>query len=195
MPRSCDEPTAGSCESSHRSRGPAATPSGRHRFRNRSRPSSRSDRCHDPDPSKPSRFRARGAGMRSRCRLFARSADARAASTSRAVTATWPRSQHTAAAIEYGNAVKAKPELAEAHYKLAKAYEQPRVIRVKAYGAVRAGGRSRQPSNMDAQLQAGALLLSGWGIRRWPAHARNWPSRRNRTIPPRTSCSATRSPV
>ena len=69
------------------------------------------------------------------------------------------KGQHKEASIEYGNAVKARPELAEAHYKLAKSYEaagEP----VKAYGAY-ARAADLNPSNMDAQLQAGALLLSG----------------------------------
>lgn len=69
------------------------------------------------------------------------------------------KGQHKEASLEYGNAVKAKPELAEAHYKLAKSYEasgEP----IKAYGAY-ARAADLDPSNMDAQLQAGALLLSG----------------------------------
>lgn len=68
------------------------------------------------------------------------------------------KGQHKEASLEYGNAVKAKPELAEAHYKLAKSYEasgEP----IKAYGAY-ARAADLNPSNMDAQLEAGALLLS-----------------------------------
>ncbi len=69
------------------------------------------------------------------------------------------KGQHKEASLEYGNAVKARPELAEAHYRLAKSYEasgEP----IKAYGAF-ARAADLDPSNMDAQLQAGALLLAG----------------------------------
>ena len=65
--------------------------------------------------------------------------------------------QFREAAIEYGNAVKEKPAWAEAHYKLAKAYSRVGDP-VKAYAAY-ARAADLDPSNVDAQLQAGTLLL------------------------------------
>jgi tetratricopeptide (TPR) repeat protein len=63
-----------------------------------------------------------------------------------------------AAIIEYRNAVRVKPETAEAHYKLARAYES-QGDPVNAYGAY-ARTADLDPSNTDAQLKAGSLLLA-----------------------------------
>jgi tetratricopeptide (TPR) repeat protein len=65
---------------------------------------------------------------------------------------------YPAAAIEYRNALKVAPDLADAHYKLAKTHEaagEP----AKAYAAY-ARAADIDPSNMDAHMQAGSLLLS-----------------------------------
>src|SRR5215208_412176 len=68
------------------------------------------------------------------------------------------RKQFNQAAIEYKNAVKAKPERADIHYKLAKVYEA-QADPGKAYQEY-ARTADLEPSNLDAQLQAGMLLLS-----------------------------------
>lgn len=68
------------------------------------------------------------------------------------------RRDFEAAAIEYRNAIKAKPALADAHYKLAKVYEAT-ADPLKAYGAYTRAA-DLQPTNMDAQLKAGGLLLA-----------------------------------
>ena len=66
--------------------------------------------------------------------------------------------QYEAAIIEYRNAIKVKPELPEAHYKLAKVYEASGDP-VNAYSSY-ARAADLEPSNMDAQLKAGTLLLA-----------------------------------
>jgi len=66
--------------------------------------------------------------------------------------------RYEAAAIEYRNAIKARPDLAEAHFKLAKIYEQTQDP-AKAYAAY-ARAADLEPSNLDAQLKAGTLLLA-----------------------------------
>ena len=63
------------------------------------------------------------------------------------------------AIIQYANAAKAKPDWAEAHYKLAKAYRDS-AEPVKAYASY-ARAADLDPSNVDAQIQAGTLLLIG----------------------------------
>ena len=68
------------------------------------------------------------------------------------------RKQFNQAAIEYKNAIKAKPERADIHYKLAKVYEA-QADPGKAYQEY-ARTADLEPSNLDAQLQAGMLLLS-----------------------------------
>jgi putative PEP-CTERM system TPR-repeat lipoprotein len=67
--------------------------------------------------------------------------------------------QLSEAIIEYRNAIKTRPEWAEAHYKLAKAYMRSGDP-VKAYGAY-SRAADLDPSNIDAQIQAGTLLLAG----------------------------------
>ena len=69
------------------------------------------------------------------------------------------RQQFPQAVLEYRNAIKARPDWAEPHYKLAKAYEasgEP----VKAYQEY-ARTADLEPANVDAQLKAGTLLLEG----------------------------------
>src|SRR5206468_254036 len=63
------------------------------------------------------------------------------------------------AAIEYGNAVKARPDWAEAYYKRARTYTSLN----DPFHAYQAYARAADldPSNVDAQLQAGTLLLAG----------------------------------
>jgi Tfp pilus assembly protein PilF len=61
------------------------------------------------------------------------------------------------AIIEYRNAVNAMPSLAEAHYKLAKTYDDTGDP-VSAYASY-ARTADLNPSNLDAQLRAGTLLL------------------------------------
>lgn len=68
------------------------------------------------------------------------------------------RKAFDAAAIEYRNAIKAKPDLADAHYKLAKVYEAASDP-VNAYGSYTRAA-DLQPTNLDAQLKAGGLLLA-----------------------------------
>ena len=63
------------------------------------------------------------------------------------------------AVIEYKNAVNRQPQLAEAHYQLAQAYKasgEP----VKAYGSF-ARAADLQPANVEAQIEAGTILLEG----------------------------------
>jgi tetratricopeptide (TPR) repeat protein len=62
------------------------------------------------------------------------------------------------AIIEYRNVVLAKPEWAEAHYKLAKAYMESGDP-VKAYGSY-SRAADLDPANVDAQIQSGALLIA-----------------------------------
>src|SRR5204862_5701103 len=67
--------------------------------------------------------------------------------------------QYREAEIQYKNAVTRQPQLAEAHYKLAKAYNasgEP----VKAYGSF-ARAADLDPNNVDAQIEAGTILLAG----------------------------------
>ena len=66
--------------------------------------------------------------------------------------------QNSRALIEYKRAVQARPEWAEAHYKLAKAYE----LEGDAMNAYREYARTGDLdlSNTDAHLKAGLLLLS-----------------------------------
>ena len=66
--------------------------------------------------------------------------------------------QYREAVIEYKNAVKQQPQLAEAHYKLAQAYTASREP-VKAYGSF-ARAADLQPTNVDAQIEAGSILLA-----------------------------------
>jgi Tfp pilus assembly protein PilF len=82
--------------------------------------------------------------------------------------------QYEAAIIEYRNAIKVRPDLAEAHFKLARVYEATGDP-VHAYSAY-ARSADLEPSNMDAQLKAGALLIA----------AGEYDMAR---IPPRTFCS------
>jgi putative PEP-CTERM system TPR-repeat lipoprotein len=63
------------------------------------------------------------------------------------------------AVIEYGNAVKARPGWADVYYKRARAYTSLNDP-VHAYQAY-ARAADLDPSNIDAQLQAGMLLLAG----------------------------------
>lgn len=67
--------------------------------------------------------------------------------------------QYEAAIIEYRNAIKVRPDLAEAHYRLAKVYETSGDP-VNAYSSY-ARAADLEPTNMDAQLKAGALLIAG----------------------------------
>jgi tetratricopeptide (TPR) repeat protein len=62
------------------------------------------------------------------------------------------------AVIEYKRAVQAKPDWAEAHYKLAKVYDQ-QSDPVNAYREYAWTG-DLDPANVDAQIQAGTLLLA-----------------------------------
>ncbi len=62
------------------------------------------------------------------------------------------------AVIEYKRALQARPDWAEAHYKLAKAYDA-QGDPVNAYREYAWTG-DLDPSNIDAQLQAGTLLLA-----------------------------------
>ena len=62
------------------------------------------------------------------------------------------------AIIEYKRAIQARPDWAEAHYKLAKAYDA-QGDPVNAYREYAWTG-DLDPSNIDAQLQAGTLLLA-----------------------------------
>ena len=73
--------------------------------------------------------------------------------------------QYEAAIIEYKNAIKAKPDLAEAHYKLAQVYEASGDPR-GAYGSYTRAA-DLQPSNIDAQLKAGSLLLAAGAFERF----------------------------
>jgi tetratricopeptide (TPR) repeat protein len=66
--------------------------------------------------------------------------------------------QFSGAIIEYRNALKARPERADVHYKLAQAYLESGDPG-KAYGAY-ARAADLDPSNVDAQLQAGTLLVA-----------------------------------
>ena len=68
------------------------------------------------------------------------------------------KQQTNRALIEYKRAVQAKPEWAEAHYKLAKAYE----LEADAINAYREYARTGDldVSNTDAQVKAGVLLLA-----------------------------------
>jgi tetratricopeptide (TPR) repeat protein len=66
--------------------------------------------------------------------------------------------QWAEAIIEYGNALKATPEAADIHYKLARAYEASGDI-TKAYKEY-ARAADLAPSNLDAQMRAGNILLS-----------------------------------
>ena len=66
--------------------------------------------------------------------------------------------RYEAAVIEYRNAVKVQPELAKAHYQLAKLYETTG-DQVNAYASY-ARAADLEPGNLDAQLKAGALLLT-----------------------------------
>ncbi|HVL66392.1 MAG TPA: tetratricopeptide repeat protein [Vicinamibacterales bacterium] len=68
------------------------------------------------------------------------------------------KEQYSAAVIEYRNAVKATPDAARAHYKLAQALEASGDP-VKAYASY-ARAADLEPSNLDAHLKAGAILLS-----------------------------------
>ncbi|MDQ3213946.1 MAG: tetratricopeptide repeat protein, partial [Acidobacteriota bacterium] len=69
------------------------------------------------------------------------------------------RQQLPKAVLEYRNAIKARPDWAEPHYKLAKAYEASGDP-AKAYQAY-ARTSDLDPANVDAQLKAGTLLLGG----------------------------------
>ncbi len=62
------------------------------------------------------------------------------------------------AVIEYKRALQARPDWAEAHYKLAKVYDAQRDP-INAYREYAWTG-DLDPSNIDAQLQAGTLLLA-----------------------------------
>src|SRR5689334_21798259 len=66
--------------------------------------------------------------------------------------------QTNQALIEYKRAVQAKPDWPEAHYKLAKAYD----AQGDAPNAYREYARTGDldPSNIDAQVKAGTLLLA-----------------------------------
>ena len=66
--------------------------------------------------------------------------------------------QNNQALIEYKRAVQAKPDWPEAHYKLAKAYD----LQGDAPNAYREYARTGDldPSNIDAQVKAGTLLLA-----------------------------------
>jgi putative PEP-CTERM system TPR-repeat lipoprotein len=66
--------------------------------------------------------------------------------------------QTNQALIEYKRAVQAKPDWPEAHYKLAKAYD----LQGDAPNAYREYARTGDldPSNIDAQIKAGTLLLA-----------------------------------
>jgi tetratricopeptide (TPR) repeat protein len=68
------------------------------------------------------------------------------------------RGQFKEAALEYGNAAKVRKDWAEAYYKRARAY----VSLNDPTNAYQAYSRAADldPSNIDAQLQAGALLLA-----------------------------------
>jgi len=69
------------------------------------------------------------------------------------------RSQYKEAALEYGNAVKVRKDWAEAYYKRGRAYgalNDP----VHAYQSY-SRAADLDASNVDAQLQAGSLLLAG----------------------------------
>src|SRR5687768_8832754 len=61
------------------------------------------------------------------------------------------------AVIEYGRAIQARPELAVAHYKQAQTYLALQDVS-KAYGAF-SRAASLDAANVDAQIQAGTLLL------------------------------------
>jgi Tfp pilus assembly protein PilF len=68
------------------------------------------------------------------------------------------RGQFKEAVLEYGNAIKARKDWAEAYYSRARAYtslDDP----VHAYEAY-ARAADLDPANVDAQLQAGALLVA-----------------------------------
>ena len=62
------------------------------------------------------------------------------------------------AIIEYGNALKAKPDDGAVHYKLGRAYEDSGDA-VKAYKEYARAG-DLDPANIDAQMRAGNILLS-----------------------------------
>jgi tetratricopeptide (TPR) repeat protein len=68
------------------------------------------------------------------------------------------KQQFTRAILEYRNAIKERPDWAEPHYKLAKAYDASGDA-VKAYGEY-ARTADLEPANVDAQVRAGNLLLA-----------------------------------
>src|SRR5262245_41331384 len=63
------------------------------------------------------------------------------------------------AIIEYGNALKLRPNAASVHYKLAEAYANVGDP-LKAYAAY-ARTADLDPTNVEAQIHAGTLLLVG----------------------------------
>jgi putative PEP-CTERM system TPR-repeat lipoprotein len=65
--------------------------------------------------------------------------------------------QREEAVIQYRNAIKAQPKWSEPHYKLAQAYQAAGDY-VNAYGEY-ARAADLDPSNVDAQIRAGTLLL------------------------------------
>ena len=67
------------------------------------------------------------------------------------------KNQRDEAIIQYRNAIKAQPEWSEPHYKLAQTYEAAG-DHVNAYGQY-ARAADLDPSNVDAQMRAGTLLL------------------------------------
>ena len=68
------------------------------------------------------------------------------------------KQQFARAILEYRNAIKERPDWAEPHYKLARAYEASGDP-IKAYGEY-SRTADLEPANVDAQLKAGNLLLS-----------------------------------
>ncbi|HMF61824.1 MAG TPA: tetratricopeptide repeat protein, partial [Vicinamibacterales bacterium] len=83
---------------------------------------------------------------------------AKAAKYTKSGDAYVAKQQLPQAQIEYRNAIKARPDWAEPHYKLAKTYETTGEA-VKAYQEY-ARTADLDPSNVDAQLKAGTLLLA-----------------------------------